>query len=67
MVDRQDLESLLFAAGFSLVRERSDIALYTHREQGRLTLRTGVRGFLAAGTVARAIEAVEQVVICDET
>jgi len=67
MVDRDALEELLFAAGFDQARDDGDVAVYTHPNHVRLTIRIGAPGFLAAGTVARAIEAVEQVVVCDES
>ena len=65
MVTSDELHELLVAAGFDLVLERPPLAVYK-RGETQLTLRVDSSPFMAAGSVAKAIAAVEEVVDCDE-
>ena len=68
MVGPEELHELLEAAGFALVARNPPNARYKHPDltEMALTLRMEVPMFLAAGSVAKAIAALDEVVICDE-
>lgn len=66
MVAPDELEELLFAAGFRRVRVDDAVGFYTHPNGVRVSIRVQVPGLIAAGTVREAIGAVREVVVCDD-